>query len=129
PRLRSTPCRRAPTCSSQHPCLAQEPRVVKDQADRHRERRGGREHAADPAFPPVLAHAPDAEHHRESRGQQDQQRVEPPEIHYFPGGFAPPDPPTRSLAGTPTGPAPLAWLPRGRSVACVISESSSRCCG
>src|SRR5688500_2278316 len=30
----------------------------------------------------------------------------------LPGGFAPPDPPTRSLAGSPMIPAPLAWLTR-----------------
>ena len=29
----------------------------------------------------------------------------------FPGGFAPPDPPTRALAGAPS-PAPFAWLTR-----------------
>src|SRR6266568_1060482 len=35
----------------------------------------------------------------------------------MPGGFAPPDPPARSLAGTPMIPAPLAWLTRCRSFA------------
>jgi hypothetical protein len=35
---------------------------------------------------------------------------------FNPGGFAPPAPPTRSLAGAP-GPAPLAWLTRVRSFA------------
>src|SRR5438093_2466280 len=34
-----------------------------------------------------------------------------------PGGFAPPDPPARSLAGAPGIPAPLAWLIRCRSFA------------
>ena len=34
-----------------------------------------------------------------------------------PGGFAPPDPPARSLAGAPAIPAPLAWLIRCRSFA------------
>jgi CubicO group peptidase (beta-lactamase class C family) len=31
---------------------------------------------------------------------------------FSPGGFAPPGPPARSLAGTPAIPAPLAWLTR-----------------
>src|SRR5919206_157633 len=34
-----------------------------------------------------------------------------------PGGFAPPDPPTRSLAGAP-GPAPRAWLTRDARSRC-----------
>src|ERR687888_61308 len=37
---------------------------------------------------------------------------------FCPGGFAPPDPPTRSFAGAP-GPAPLAWLTRCRSFASI----------
>jgi hypothetical protein len=36
----------------------------------------------------------------------------PPRPLRLAGGFAPPDPPTRSLAGTPAIPAPLAWLTR-----------------
>src|ERR671929_144089 len=36
-----------------------------------------------------------------------------------PGGFAPPDPPTRVLAGTPATPAARAWLTRWRSFARV----------
>jgi hypothetical protein len=41
---------------------------------------------------------------------------------FSPGGFAPPVPPTRSLAGAP-GPAPLAWLTRC-SFACLFSFPS-----
>ena len=37
-------------------------------------------------------------------------------VHPHAGGFAPPPPPARSLAGAP-GPAPLAWLARVRSLA------------
>src|SRR4029079_17855023 len=39
-------------------------------------------------------------------------------LHALPGGFAPPDPPARSLAGT-SGPAPFAWLTGWRSCASV----------
>src|SRR5262245_36389971 len=40
----------------------------------------------------------------------------PPRLIIQPGGFAPPVPPTRSLAGTPECPAPFAWLARSRSL-------------
>ena len=40
-----------------------------------------------------------------------------------PGGFAPPVPPARSLAGTPY-PAPLTWLTRGRSFAFIVCPPS-----
>src|SRR5437764_1447726 len=45
--------------------------------------------------------------------------------HFDPGGFAPPDPPTRVLAGTPSIPAPHAWLARYRSLAsyCVSNQT------
>src|SRR4051794_12709033 len=49
-------------------------------------------------------------------------KTTPAAIIYLPGGFAPPDPPARSLAGTPY-PAPFAWLASLRSLA------SSRCDG
>src|SRR5262249_15064869 len=45
-----------------------------------------------------------------------------------PGGFAPPDPPTRSLAGTPVIPAPPAWLTRyarSRGIASVRAIARS----
>src|SRR5918992_4579868 len=43
-------------------------------------------------------------------------------LHFVPGGFAPPDPPTRSLAGTPKIPAPFAWLTRcARSLAACFN--------
>ena len=41
-------------------------------------------------------------------------------IRFSPGGFAPPDPRARSLAGAPC-PAPLAWLTRCRSFAFLFS--------
>src|SRR5439155_598314 len=44
--------------------------------------------------------------------------------HYFPGGFAPADPPTRSLAGAPC-PAPFAWLARSRSLAVIVALLSA----
>src|SRR5262245_11138282 len=41
-----------------------------------------------------------------------------------PGGFAPPDPPARSLAGAP-GPAPFAWLASLRSLASSMAPRRS----
>ena len=68
--------------SSQRPRLAQEPRVVHDQAERHYESGDGREQACSPVLPPVQAQAPDAEQHREGCGEKDQQRVDPAEAHW-----------------------------------------------
>src|SRR5947209_8340502 len=42
---------------------------------------------------------------------------------FLPGGFAPPDPPARSLVG-PRGPTPLAWVTR-----CARDLNLDRVCG
>src|SRR5687768_3202350 len=47
------------------------------------------------------------------------------ESHYLPGGFAPPDPPTRALAGTPY-PAPCAWLTRCARSRLIMSRGPAK---
>ena len=42
-----------------------------------------RDQARDPILSSVLGQRPDPEQHRERRGQQDEQRVEPPEAHVW----------------------------------------------
>src|SRR5688572_174101 len=70
------------SCSSQRPRLAQEPRVVGNQAQRDGKGRDGRDEGSDPVLPPILGQAPETEQRRERRGEEDQQGVEPPEVHY-----------------------------------------------